>query len=329
MFFKKIKNKLSFLLVIFIIPQIVFAYSDYLIPGGENVGIELKSNGILIVGTYEVGNVNPAKEAGLVVGDKITMINNTIVTDIDDMLKKIENVSNKENILITYRRGNNEYVTTLNLVKSDNTYKTGLYVKDSITGVGTLTYIDPNTKLFGALGHEIIEKTSGQKLEITEGKIFASTVTGVTRSSIGKPGEKNAKYDSSTIYGNIFENTTKGVFGEYTATIPEKKKYKVAQVDDINLGKASIFTVISDNTVQEFSINIIRINENDNFAKNILFEITDNRLLEATGGIIQGMSGSPIIQNDNIIGAVTHVVVDDPTKGYGIFITKMLEESEN
>lgn len=329
MFFKKIKNKLNFLLVLFIIPQIVFAYSDYLIPGGENIGIELNSSGILIVGTYDVGNVNPAKEAGLVIGDKITKINNTDVVNIDDMLSKIENTTNKDNILITYKRANKEYTTTLNLIKSDNTYKTGLYVKDSITGVGTLTYIDPNTKLFGALGHEIIEKVSGQKLEITTGKIFASSVTGVTRSSIGKPGEKNAKYDSSTVFGNIFENTTSGIFGKYTVSIPEKKKYKVAKIEDINLGKASIFTVISDNNVQEFSINIIRINENDNLSKNILFEITDSKLLEATGGIVQGMSGSPIIQNDYIIGAVTHVVVDDPTKGYGIFITKMLEESEN
>ncbi len=329
MFFKKIKNKLNFLLVLFIIPQMVFAYSDYLIPGGENIGIELKSSGILVVGTYDIGNVNPAKEAGLLVGDKITKINNTEIIDIDDMLKKIESANNKENILITYQRANKEYITTLNLVKADNTYKTGLYVKDSITGVGTLTYIDPSTKLFGALGHEIIEKASGQKLEITDGKIFASNVTGVTRSSIGKPGEKNAKYDSSNIFGNILENTTSGIFGKYTANLPGKKKYKVAQKEDINLGKASIFTVISDNKVEEFTINIIKINEKDNYAKNLLFEITDDKLLEATGGIIQGMSGSPIIQNDSIIGAVTHVVVDDPTKGYGIFITKMLEESEN
>lgn len=329
MFFKKIKNKFNFLLVLFIIPQIVFAYSDYLIPGGENIGIELNSSGILIVGTYDIGNDNPAKDAGLLVGDKITKINNTDVINIDDMLNKIENSSNKESIIITYKRANKEYTTTLNLIKSDNTYKTGLYVKDSITGVGTLTYIDPNTKLFGALGHEIIEKASGQKLEISDGKIFSSEVTGVTRSSIGKPGEKNAKYDSNKVFGNIFENTTSGIFGKYTAKIPNKKKYKVAKKEDISLGKASIYTVISDNKVEEFAINIIRINESDNLSKNILFEVTDNKLLEASGGIVQGMSGSPIIQNDNIIGAVTHVVVDDPTKGYGIFITKMLEESEN
>lgn len=331
MFFKKIKNYILILLLsIFIIPNITLAYSDYIIAGGENIGIELKSKGIIIVGTYEIDNKNPAKEAGLNNGDKITKINNTPVSSIEDMLNKIENSNIKEKIEITYQRASKENTTSLNMVKTkNNIYKTGLYVKDSITGVGTLTYIDPNTKLFGALGHEIIEKNTGQKLEIKDGKIYSSKVTGVTRSSIGKPGEKNAKYDSNKIFGNVFENTTKGIFGNYTNEIPNKKLYKVVNKEDISLGSASILTVIQDNKVEEFEIKILKINENNNIEKNILFEVTDKKLLNITGGIIQGMSGSPIIQNDNIIGAVTHVVVDDPTKGYGIIITKMLEEGEN
>lgn len=331
MFFKKIKNTTILLLLsLFIIPTYALAYSDYVIAGGENIGIELNSSGIIIVGTYSINNINPAKEAGLQNGDKIIKINNKEVDNISNMLSVIEKSNNKEKLSITYLRGTKENTTNIKLVKSDdNIYKTGLYVKDSITGVGTLTYIDPNTKLFGALGHEIIEKNTGQKLEIKDGKIYSSTVTGVTRSSIGSPGEKNARYDSSKVFGKVFENTNKGIFGTYTSEIPNKNLYSVAKVEDISTGKASIFTVIDNDKVEEFTINILKINKNDSVTKNILFEVTDERLLQVTGGIVQGMSGSPIIQGKNIIGAVTHVVVDDPTKGYGIFITKMLEEAEN
>lgn len=331
MFFKKIKNTIFLLfLTTLIIPTYALAYSDRIIAGGENIGIELNSSGIIIVGTYEVNGINPAKESGLQNGDKIIKINNNNVSNIEEMLNVIEGSLDKNNLSVTYLRGNKENNTTLKLNKTDdNIYKTGLYVKDSITGVGTLTYIDPNTKLFGALGHEIIEKNTGQKLEIKNGKIYSSTVTGVTRSSIGNPGEKNATYDSSNIFGNIFENTTKGIFGNYTSSIPNKKLYEVGKEDNIKTGEASIFTVIDGDQVEEFTINILKINTNNNASKNILFEVTDKRLLDITGGVVQGMSGSPIIQDNYIIGAVTHVVVDDPTKGYGIFITKMLEEAEN
>ena len=330
MFFKKIKNNilLTLIFTLLIIPNYALAYSDYIVAGGENIGIELNSKGVIIVGTYEVNGINPAKEANLRAGDKIIKINDKEVINIEEMLKVIENSNNKSNIKITYLRGNKTNDTSLKLSKSnDNIYKTGLYVKDSISGVGTLTFIDPNTKLFGALGHEIIEKNTGQKLEIKDGKIYSSTVTGITRSDIGKPGEKAARYDSSDIFGDVKENTTSGIFGNYTSTIPDKKLYKVAKEDEVKTGNATIFTVIDGNTIESFAINILRINKST--TKNILFEITDSRLLRNTGGIVQGMSGSPIIQDNFIVGAVTHVVVDDPTKGYGIFITTMLEEAEN
>lgn len=330
MFFKKIKNKFLFMLLLLIIPNIVLAYSDYIIAGGENIGIELKSSGIMIVGTYEVNGKNPAKEAGLQPGDKIIKINDYEINGIENMLNYIESLSNKDNISITYNRGTKENITTLKLNKDENNiYKTGLYVKDSITGVGTLTFIDPNTKLFGALGHEILEKNTGQKLEITDGKIYSSTVTGITKSTIGKPGEKNAKYDNTNIFGNIKENTTNGVFGNYTNNIPNKKLYKVGTLEDATIGNAKILTVIDNNTVKEFDINILKVNKDSSLSKNFLFEVTDEKLVNTAGGIVQGMSGSPIIQNEYIIGAVTHVVVDNPTKGYGISIIKMLEEAEN
>lgn len=329
MFFKKIKNSyLLIILTLLIIPYFVKAYSDYILVGGENIGIELNTNGIIIVGTYEINSINPAKEAGLLNGDRIIKINNQKVTSIEEMINTIKDNTNE--IEITYRRGNKEDTTHLKLVKSDNNvYKTGLYVKDSITGVGTLTYIDPNTKLFGALGHEIIEKNTSQKLEIKDGKIYSSTVTGVTRSSIGSPGEKNASYNSNEIFGKINANTPSGIFGNYTKELPNKKEYKVAKNEEVKTGKAQILTVVSGSTIEAFDINIIKTYPDSTTNKNILFEVIDEKLLKLTGGIVQGMSGSPIIQNDTIIGAVTHVVVDDPKKGYGIYITKMLEEGEN
>lgn len=322
------KKFTSFLLLLyFFIPMSVFAYSDYVIASGKNIGIELKSDNVIIVGSYSIDNHNPLQETQLQVGDKIIKINDynvTSVTSFQDILSKISN----NNVTITYKRNNIISTTNMNLYKENNEYKTGLYVRDTIRGVATLTYIDNNTKKFGALGHEILEKSTKSKFASDRGTIFSSVVTGITKSTDGNPGEKNARSNSADIYGNVLENTNSGIFGNYTANIPNSKLYKVAKPEDIKLGKAEILTVIDGEKVEPFEINIIKINNNSN-TKNILFEVTDNVLLEKTGGIIQGMSGSPIIQNDNIIGAVNFVVVDRTNKGYGIFITKMLEEAEN
>lgn len=333
MYLKKIRNTITTLLIILLllIPECVLAYSNEIIASGKNIGIELESQGIIIVGTYQIGNKNPAKEANLQNGDKIISVNNKKVNSIEEMLEAIDLRNNPNSLDIVYLRGSKELKTTLNLEKDGNDiYKTGLYVKDSISGVGTLTFIDPNTKLYGALGHEIIEKTTGQKLEIKNGKIYESIVTGITPSENGNPGEKNVNYDTSKIYGNVSENTEYGIFGTYTEEMPDYDRlYKVANMDDIKLGNATMLTVTNDNVVKGYDISIIKLNRDTTGNKNILFQITDQELLRETGGIIQGMSGSPIIQGDYIIGAVTHVVVDDPTKGYGVFITNMLEEAEN
>lgn len=329
---KKIKKFYLLLLIsLTLLPNSVYAYSDYIIASGKNIGIELNATGVIIVGTYDVGNISPAKDAKLQTGDRIIKINNNKVNNIEEMVTIIENSNdNSTEVKVTYLRGQKEFNTTLSLIKDkDDVLKTGLYVKDSINGVGTLTFIDPNTKLYGALGHEIIEKSTGQRLEIKSGKIYESTVTGIVKSNNGNPGEKNARYDRTKVFGNVNENTKSGIFGEYTGTINEDKLYKVANYEDIELGTAKILTVVEEDTVEEFTINIIKINNNNNTNKNLLFEIVDKNLLDITGGIVQGMSGSPIIQNDYIIGAVTHVVVDDTSKGYGIFITTMLEEAEN
>ena len=330
MFKHKLKIVFLLLLTNIIVPLNVLAYSDYILAGGQNIGIELNSNGIIIVGTYNIGDSNPATQANLKTGDRIIKVNSKRVTSINEMLNVLDQDLNHDEVSIEYLRGKSVKNTILKLVKDDNgVYKTGMYVKDSINGVGTLTFIDPNTRIYGALGHEVIEKTTGQKLEIKDGKIYESFVTGITPSGDGNPGEKNARYNIEGVFGNIKENSNSGVFGVYTDNLPKTKLYKVANARDIKLGKASILTVTSGSNVLEYEINILRIIEDGYSTKNMLFEVTDNDLLKLSGGIVQGMSGSPIIQGDNIIGAVTHVVVDDPTKGYGIFITNMLEEAEN
>lgn len=328
----KLKKSIVSLLLLLnlLLPFNVFAYSDYILAGGQNIGIELNSDGVLIVGTYLINGSDPAKKANLQTGDKIVSIDETEIHSIEEMLSVMNELSSTTNIKITYKRGSSILITNLELIMDENqVYKTGLYVKDSINGVGTLTFIDPNTKIYGALGHEIIEKTTGQRLEIKDGKIYSSVVTGITPSDNGNPGEKNARYDVNDIYGNIKENTTAGIFGTYTEQLPEGKLYKVAKKEEIKSGSASILTVIDGNKVEEFQINILKLNPNTKETKNILFEVVDERLLSKSGGIVQGMSGSPIIQENKIIGAVTHVVVDDCTKGYGILITNMLEEAEN
>lgn len=323
---KKLKIKILILLTSFIMPISILAYSDYIIPGGENIGIEIKSKGVMVVGLYEVNGKYIAKESGLKVGDIITKINDQKAETIDEMTKIIG--SSNETIKINYLRDDKEQTTTMNLIKDENNiYKTGLYVKDEIKGIGTLTFIDPNTKLFGALGHEIIEKSTGQILEVKDGKIYNSKVTNIEPSRDGNPGEKNALFKNEI--GEIKENTNKGIFGKYNEKLPEKTKYKVAKQNEIKTGAAKILTVLNDEEVKEYKIEILKISDKEEKTKNLLFEITDKELLETTGGIVQGMSGSPIIQDNYIIGAVTHVVVDSPTKGYGIFITNMLEEAEN
>lgn len=322
----KKKYLLSFIFL-FCFPLITCAYSDYIIASGQNIGISLNSDHVIIVGSYDVNGKNILNTSLLRIGDKLISINNKEIKSINDLQNVMNNLSS-EKINITYERDNKRYNTEVTLFKEGNTYKTGLYVKDNIKGVGTLTFIDPETKIFGALGHEILEKTTKSKFDIDSGVIYYSEVTGIIKSTDGKPGEKNARNDSETIYGSVKENTHKGIFGIYTDEINENKLYKVAQNNEVYVGPAKILTVTEKDVVSEYEIKILNVNANAD-TKNILFEVTDQSLLEKTGGIVQGMSGSPIIQNDNIVGAVNYVLVDDTKKGYGIFITNMLKEAEN
>lgn len=320
------KIKIILLMIIFL-PLNVYAYSNKIIVGGENIGINIKSDGILIVGFYKVNGNNIVTKPTLKVGDYIKKVNNHEVYTINDLTKSIDDYMLDNEVVLTVNRGGQEFNSTLTLLKQNEIYKTGLYVKDSITGIGTLTYIDPNTKIFGSLGHEILDSNSNTRIEVRTGSIFNSTITGINKSVDGDPGEKKANFNIDKQYGVINKNTEVGLFGNYTSNLPGKKLMEVASPEEVKIGDAKIITVLDGNTLGEYSINITKINEYNDI-KNIYFEITDAELLNKTGGIVQGMSGSPIIQDNKIIGAVTHVIIDNVKTGYGIFITTMLEEGE-
>ena len=325
----KFRKKLfEFILILSIfIPVNVFAYSDRIILGGDNVGIKVNSKYVMVVGFYKVDDKYIAEDAGIRVGDFITKINNKKINSINDMVDIINTYKDEGDILLTYLRNNKETTVELPLIKdNNNVYKTGLYVKDEINGIGTLTYVDPETGIFGALGHEIAEKNTFKKVEISDGSIYKSEVTGIKRSEAGEPGSKEAKLFSDEAIGNILTNTDKGIFGIFNEKV-NSKIIEVGNKEEIKLGEATIYTVLDNFDIKEYKIKIIDIDKN-NPTKNILFEIIDKDLLLRTGGVVAGMSGSPIIQNNKIIGAVTHVVVNEPNKGYGIFITTMLEEGD-
>ena len=315
------------LLIICFFPINVLAYSEYIIPGGETLGIEVKSNGIMIIGFYKVSGKYNKGSTELRSGDYIIKVNNKEVNTVNELTKAIENNVSNGFVELTFKRDNKIKTSKLNLVENNGMYKTGLYVKDSITGIGTLSYIDPETKIFGALGHEIIESNSNSVVEIKTGTIFKNKITSIDKSINGNPGSKNAKFEYDKLYGDIYKNSNYGIYGSYTAELPNKELIEVGNPEEVKIGNATIYTVLDDENVNKYEINITSINKT-NKVKNINFDIKDKELINKTGGVVQGMSGSPIIQDNKIIGAVTHVVIDNVTSGYGIFITTMLKEGE-
>lgn len=324
---KKLKMMILIALTL-LFPIEIGAYSEYIIPGGESIGIELKSDGIMVVGFYKVNGKYNKGTPNLKVADKITMVNDVEVETVDDLVNEMEKKAPDGRVELTVLRDDKKKHIRLELEREGDTYKTGLYVKDEVTGIGTLTYIDPETKIFGALGHNIVETNTNRTVEVKTGTIFKSSITSIDRSISGTPGGKNAKFFSANTYGDVTKNITSGIYGYYKEEIPSKKTLKVAQPDEIEEGKAKIYTVLKGETLGEYEIEITKTDPN-NPTKNIYFKVTDPELLSKTGGIVQGMSGSPIIQNDKIVGAVTHVVISNPTNGYGIDITSMLESGEN
>ena len=323
------KNKLLkiFILLLYSIPINSFAYSKYVIPGGNTIGIEVNSNGVLVVGFYKVDDKYIGKDAGFEIGDKIVEINDQKVDNIQSMINIISNNTN-DDIIFKVSRGNEIKDISFKVMFNDQkVIKTGLYVKDQITGIGTLTYIDPNSNIFGALGHEIIDSKTNEKFEIKDGKIFNASVISITKSRDGSAGEKNASYNKNILIGDIKQNDITGIYGNYTDKYDKNNLLEVEDSSNVKTGKAIIRTEISNGDVLDFDIDILKLDDTSK-TKNILFEVVDKRLINEAGGIVQGMSGSPIIQNNKIVGAVNYVIVNDTKKGYGIFITTMLKEGE-
>ena len=324
------KRKLLIFLISFsiIIPINTLAYSKYLIPGGETIGIKMQSNGVFVVGFYSVNGKNIAEESKLKIGDRIVSINDIEIKNINDLISNFDSSDEFINIKFGYVRNNKLNYTNLKLKKDQNGgYKTGIYVKDYITGIGTLTYIDPSTNEYGALGHEILESNSNNNFTLLNGKIFSSKITSITKSDLGNPGEKNGKLNQNDVYGSILLNHQTGIYGKFDKEISNKELIEVGKIDEVKIGKAEIITVLNDNEKEKFEIEILSIDKS-NDTKNFLVMITDEKLLAKTGGIVRGMSGSPIIQNGKIIGAINHAIVDNPKKGYGISIKMKIHISE-
>ena len=323
------KRKLLFILIsLIIIPLNAFAYTKYLIPGGDNIGIKVFSDGVYVVGFYKVDGREIAKDAGLLLGDRIVSVNDYNVTNVNSLLENVHSNSETVSVKYGFMRDDKLLFTTVNLKKDENgTYKTGIYVKDSITGIGTLTYIDPKTNTYGALGHEILESNTGIDFVISSGNIFESEITSITKGEYGYPGEKNAKLHMNKVLGNVKYNLETGVFGNLEIDINNEELLPVGSLEEVKIGKAEMITVLEGNKKEKFDIEILSIDKK-NETKNFLIKVSDEELIKKTGGIVKGMSGSPIIQDGKIVGAVTHTIVDNPEKGYGISIMKMLEEKE-
>lgn len=316
---------IGFLLSLLLLPTIVFAYSNKVILGGQNVGIEINTNGVLVVGFYKVNGVYNASR--LLIGDYITKVNDKEVNTINELVTEIENNVVDNKITISYRRDNVNYSTILDLEYKDGVYKTGLYVKDTLLGNGTITYIDPESKIYGALGHNVVESITKDRIELRTGNIFKSSISSITKSNDGNPGSINTRFYRNYIYGNIKTNDLVGIYGNYLKEVPSDTLIEIAKIDDVKLGNAKIYTSLSNNEVKAYDINILRIDKSSDI-KNFYFEVTDEELLTKAGGIVQGMSGSPIVQDNKLIGAVTHVTIDNVKLGYGVSIITMLETGD-
>lgn len=321
------KNKIYLFLILLIIPFNTFAYSNKIIPGGNTIGINVESKGIMVVGFYKVDGKYNKGNPELKMGDYIIKINDEEVNKVNDLISVIDKYSKDGLVKVSFTRNKVEKETVINLVEIDGVYKTGLYVKDNITGIGTLSYIDPETNIYGALGHEIQESNSKSHVEIKTGNIFRNYITSIERSTDGTPGSKVAKFYNSNIYGDIVKNTKYGIYGTYNKKYNINDAVEIKKLSEIKLGKAYIKTVTSGENIEEYEIEITNINK-DSKLKSIAFKITDPKLLDKTGGVVQGMSGSPIMQDGYLIGAVTHVLIDDVKSGFGVSIITMLNEGD-
>ncbi|NLE23965.1 MAG: SpoIVB peptidase [Clostridiaceae bacterium] len=313
--------------------------SQKVFASGAPIGIKLKTNGIVIINVSGVflddgTKAIPAENAGLLTGDVLIKAGGKDLKNISDLTDVIKNSGGKP-VDIIYRRQDIEYKGTITPIKSgeDEEYRIGVWVRDSSAGIGTLTFINQANNVYGALGHGINDIDTGSLLQVGSGSLMESNIKGIKKGIKGAPGELEGDFlNNSDIVGDIKLNCEFGIFGKIDNKIKKEKLgrlYSIGPHSAVTLGRATILTCINGNQVEEYEIEIQRIARNDlNSTKNMILQITDPRLLNSTGGIVQGMSGSPIIQDGRLIGAVTHVFINDPMRGYGVFIESMLSKAE-
>ncbi|MEW8969956.1 MAG: SpoIVB peptidase [Mesobacillus sp.] len=308
-------------------------------PGGQSIGVKLNTVGVLVVGHHQVqadeGRVSPGEKAGIKKGDIITEINGQQIEKMADVGPFVKQAGEDGKPLDIVIKRENEKVRTQLQPKKDvneNTYKLGLYIRDSAAGIGTMTFYHPQSKKYGALGHVISDMDTKKPIVVGDGQIVRSTVTSIEKGGKGNPGEKLARFSSDReVIGNIKRNSPFGIFGELNKDITNgvfDKPLPIALSHQVKEGPAKILTVVNNDEVNLFDIEIVStIPQKFPATKGMVIKVTDPELLEKTGGIVQGMSGSPIIQGDKLVGAVTHVFVNDPTSGYGVHIEWMLNEA--
>jgi stage IV sporulation protein B len=295
--------------------------AEYLIPVGQVIGLELTDN-MVTVAAFDDALGRNAQAAGLRVGDKILKIDGKTVCCAEDVRQALCQSDGSIQLLLQ-RKGKQQTLTITPEITKDGP-KLGIFLKEGVTGIGTVTYYDPDTGNFGALGHGV-NNPDGEILQLVKGSAYAARVAAIKKGVAGCPGQLRGALNGTEPIGALTRNTNQGLFGK--AQQPWKgKALPIAPASQIQKGSAKILATIDGNTVQEYSVEILKIYpQTRSGEKNMLLKITDGKLLASTGGIVQGMSGSPIIQDGKIIGAVTHVLVNDPTRGYGIFIENMLD----
>lgn len=297
------------------------------IPVGKAIGMKLYTKGVLVVGMSEIENEERIKEkpyenSGIEEGDSIIAINNEEINTTDELIQQVNN-SNGESLKIKYVKDDKILETSIVPVKTKEDYKIGLWVRDAAAGIGTLTFYEPSTNMFMSLGHGIIDIDTEEIVDISRGELVTANILSIIKGEKNKPGEIKGSITKGVAIGDIYKNTKMGVYGnvknrQYIDT--NYNEMEVAERSEIKTGKATILCQLDSGTPQEYQIEIERIYSNNNTDnKSMLIKITDEELLDKTGGIIQGMSGAPIMQNGKFIGAVTNVLVKDPTKGYAIF----------
>ncbi len=303
---------------------------------GAPFGVKLFSDGVMVVGFSDIytatGYQNPAKSAGLHMGDAIHSVNGENVATNEDIQRLVESSQGRP-VSVTYSRKGEESTVFVTPVQSaaGGAYRVGMRVRDSSAGIGTLTYYDPQTGGFAGLGHPVTDVDTGESIEVRSGQIVSVTVTGTVPSSVGSPGELKGILSAQTA-GDILQNDQTGIFGLLRADGAQQfagQAFPVAARQEVCVGEATMYTCLEGSTPQAYRVVIERIRYNEAAPnKNMIVRMEDPTLLEKTGGIVQGMSGSPIVQNGRLVGAVTHVLVNDPTRGYAVFAENMLEAQQ-